>query len=119
MSFSPDFISIENSHLTLRRTTHETITRKYTNFSKNTPKKNYAIVLHKEKQKRKTKKPKNEENKKQAIKNLFTNTKLLEANVFSQAVLYLKLNTKNQKSEMQIFTINIQNYTIYASIVIY
>lgn len=71
------------------------------------------------KNKKKNQNRKKEENKKQAIKLLFTNTKLLEANVFSQAVLYLKLNTKNKKSEMQIFTINIQNYTIYASIVIY
>lgn len=40
--------------------------------------------------KNKKRKTKNRRNKKQAIRNLFTNTKLLEANVFSQAVLYLK-----------------------------
>lgn len=52
--------------------------------------------MHKKnkKEKPKTEKPR----KKQAIRNLFTNTKLLEANVFSQAVLYLKkLNTRKTR----------------------
>lgn len=54
---------------------------------------NYAIVLHKWAKKNRRKKWKTT-----SYESLFTNTKLLEANVFSQAVLYI-YKIKHEKPE--------------------
>lgn len=84
MSFIPDFISIDNSHLTLLKKLHTKQSLESIRTSQRIPlpKKELCYCFAHEG------KEKPEERKTTSYKNLFTNTKLLEANVFSQALLY-------------------------------